>query len=199
MLMLIIAVAIGVVIGLTIYNNPDAVIGLIKIGVIAVAALVVIGLIFIGITSLWTNSTKPATPMVPVNVKSGISQEDSVIDSALAAHTVINAYCTQKMFAKNAGIEFEYSHSKFIIVASSCVPEGGNQVFSFINLMEVNPSGTISVKDVIKFTGSLNRMYIENGMVNISYLGYGPNDAKCCPSLPMIDQYRMGEGRLLPK
>lgn len=199
MLMIIIAVVIGVLIALVIYNNPEIIIDLAKLafyGAIGIGAIFILVMVYF---STFESGSKTTSKMIPVNVKSGQSLAAESVNLALSQYEPINKQCTQELTNKHLHIAFEFNFKKYLIVESSCTPQGGNQNFDYINLIEIDSSGKFIERDAINFRGSLNSINIENGFINIRYAGYAANDPKCCPSLATIEKYKIFDNRLVKK
>lgn len=197
--MMIIAVVIGVLIAVFILHNPEVVGALLKVFLFGALFLLSLFLVLMMYLTLTRDNSKPAKMMAPVNMTKGVNFSSESINLALSQYAPINKNCPQKVFNPNMGIGFDFSHKKYILVESSCIPEGGNQDFNFINLMEVDAMGRLADKDARPIRGSLKSIDVEGGLINIRYLGYKDTDPKCCPSLPVVDKYEIQDGRLLAK
>lgn len=199
MLMMIVAVVIGVLIALVIYNNPEIFIDLIKLafyGAIGIGALFLVVMIYLSVTNSGSQGTKK---MALLNIKVGINDSDELINRALSLYESINTQCPQKVFNKNLGVSFEFNFKKYLLIESSCTPQDGNQNFDYLNLIEVDSIGNHTEVQAVNFYGRLDSINFQDGLININYAGYGVNDSKCCPSLSTNDRYEILDGRLVKK
>lgn len=196
MLMMIVAVVIGVLIAVVILQNPE-IIGLI-IRFVLIGAVVLIGLILVAwlLFTIWPSSSKAPSNHMATNMMRGIKYDDKVINIALAAAPAINKECTQEVFKKDIGLQAQVADKNYLVLESSCTPEHANQHFSFVNLVEVSPSSGLKVVDSIKSSGVINSLNIDNGLLAIDSIEYGPSDPHCCPTVKTIKKYQIKSDKL---